>query len=99
MQNQPPTRSNAADVDVALPLQPAATVDVDLPLATDTASLRRKLPMAQGVQPTMSQVAASVSVHRVRWPNRSRSGYHGGSAWNWMRDGHVGFGARSDGGP
>ena len=98
METQRPTRSNADEVDVALPLKRAAPVDVNLPLA-DVAPLPQQQALIAGTfQPTMSQAAADVSVFRVRWPNRSRSGYHGGSAWNWMRDGHAGFGERSLGG-
>ncbi len=98
MESQRPIRSNAAEVDVALPLKREAPLDVDLPLA-DLAPLPQQHALSAGTfQPTMSQAAADVSVSGVRWPNRSRSGYHGGSAWNWMRDGHAGFGERSLGG-
>lgn len=98
MQSQRPTRSNADEVDVALPLKRAVSVDVNLPLADLAPLPQQQAPIAGTFQPTMSQAAADVSVSRVRWPNRSRSGYHGGSAWNWMRDGHAGFGERSLGG-
>ena len=98
MQAHLPARGNAADVDVALPLQRATSVDVDLPLVQETPSRQQAVPGAEVFQPSLSQAAADVSVSRVRWPNRSRSGYHGGNAWNWMRDGRAGFGERSLGG-
>jgi|GEM_PF-1730913 len=98
MNSQLPTRSSASEVDVELPLQRAGSVDVDLPLVDDAPSPHGQLLVADTVQPTLSQAAANVSVAPVRWPNRSRSGYHGGSDWNWMRDGRAGFGQRSLGG-
>lgn len=98
MQSQLPTHSNADDVDVALPLHRAASVDVALPLADQAALPQQTAVVADNnFQPSLSQAAADVSVPRVRWPNRSRSGYHGGSGWNWMRDGHAGLSERSIG--
>lgn len=84
-----PNHSNTASVDVELPLRHAPDVDVDLPLEGAVATL----PAAgdRGFQPSMSQVAADLSLPRMRWPARSRSGYHGASDFNWMRDGHGGL--------
>lgn len=99
MQNQLRTPCHVADVDVALPLQRALPVDVDLPLTGDAPSEPQPQPPARAgrFQPSMSQVAADVSELNARGPNQSRPGYHGSSAWNWMRDGRAGFGERSIG--
>jgi hypothetical protein len=64
-----------------------ASVDVDLS-SGDTPAPRASSTTGLAFQPSLSQVAAA----RVRWPGRSRSGYHGSSSWNWMRDGSAGFG-------
>ena len=83
-------------IDVELPLGgPALPVDVDLSSAAARAGGPVATPTWDAFRPTLSQVAAQALSSRVRWPGQCRSGYHGGSAWNWMRDGSAGFGERS----
>lgn len=89
-------RSTTAVVDVELPLRQAPTVDVELDLAA-TPTLG-PVPAEPGFRPSLSRAAANPSHARLRWPGDSRSGYHGASGWNWMRDGRAGFGERTIGG-
>ncbi len=79
-------------IDIELPLQEPRAVDVDLGSAETPVRARSASTMLQDAQPTLSQLAGRASAARVRWPGRSRSGYHGGTCWNWMRDGTAGFG-------
>ena len=85
--------SLTATVDVELPLRRASAVDVDLPLQDAAAASHRAA--GTSFHPSLSQLAADLSLARIRWPHRSRSGYHGASSGNWMRDGRVGFGDRT----
>ncbi|MEO7939605.1 MAG: hypothetical protein ABIR55_13350 [Burkholderiaceae bacterium] len=78
-----------ASVDVELPLRHALSVDLELPLGDVAAALSAAVD--HGFQPSLSQVAADLSLPRMRWPAGSRSGYHGLSDVNWMRDAHVGL--------
>jgi len=92
---QTPRSTTTSHVHVSLSLHRGPAVDIDLnPPAAPSASAEQSEPV---FQPSMSQVAADPSRSRVRWPGHSRSGYHGSTNWNWIRDGQAGFGERSIG--
>jgi len=96
---QTPRSITTSQVDVSLPLHRGPAVDIDLtPPAAPSASASASAEQSEPVfQPSLSQVAADPSRSRVRWPGHSRSGYHGSTNWNWIRDGQAGFGERSIG--
>lgn len=78
-----------ASVDVELPLRHALSVDLELPLGEASAALSDA--PGHTTQRSLSQVAADLSLPRMRWPAGSRSGYHGLTDVNWMRDAHAGL--------
>jgi hypothetical protein len=82
-------------VDVELPLHGQPPVDIDL--ADADTPIQASPALEANFRPTLSQVAGQALQSRVRWPGRSRAGYHGGTSWNWMRDGSAGFGERTMG--
>lgn len=82
-------------VDVELPLSGSLDVDLRLPLADAAATASAPAGTPRSFKPSLSQVAADLSLARMRWTGHSRSGYRGGSGWNWMRDGRAAFGDRT----